>query len=74
MTFINVEGLDSLSAFTQELNGDSDISEMSKRMAIRPSAARRVILGTMQIKRLQALVNWVKDHDDRRGLNAEPEL
>ena len=72
MTFINVEGLDSLSAFTQ-LNGDSDVSEMSKRTATRPIAARRVILGTIQIKRLLALVFWVKDHD-KRGLIADPEL
>ena len=70
-TFINVEGLDSISAFTQ-LNGDTDVTEMAKRMASRPSAAGRVILGTMQIKRLQALVYWVKDHD-KRGLVAQPD-
>jgi hypothetical protein len=45
MTFINLEGLDSLTAFAQ-LNGDADITEMAKRMASRPSAAGRVILGT----------------------------
>ena len=72
MTFINVEGLDSLCAFTQ-LNGDSDLTEMAKRMAALPSTARRVILGiTLQIKRLQALVYWVKDHDKRR-LIAQPD-
>ena len=38
MTFINVESLDSISAFIQ-LNGDSDVPEMAKRMAARPSAA-----------------------------------
>jgi hypothetical protein len=58
MTFINVEGLDSISAFIQ-LNGDSDVTEMAKRMAARPSVAGRVIFGTMQIKRLQALVYCV---------------
>jgi hypothetical protein len=58
MTFINVEGLDLLSAFIQ-LNGDSDVTEMAKHMAAWPSPAGRVILGTMQIKRLQALVYWV---------------
>ena len=43
-------------------------------MAARPSAAGRVIIGTMQIKRLQALlVYWVKDHD-KRGLVAHPDL
>jgi hypothetical protein len=73
MTFISVEGLDLLSAFTQ-LNGDSDITEMAKRMAAWPSATGRMILGTMQIKRLQALVYWVKDHDKRRGLKAQPDL
>ena len=72
MTFINVEGFDSLSAFTQ-LNGDSDVTEMAKRMASQPAASGRVILGTMQIKRLQALVHWVKDYD-KRGLVTQPEL
>ena len=73
MTFINVEGLDSISAFIQ-LNGDSeDVTEMAKRMAARPSAAGRVILGMMQIKRLQALVYWIEDHD-KRGLVAQPDL
>ena len=72
MTFINVEGLDLLSAFTQ-LNGNSDVTEMAKRMAARPAASGRVFLGTMQIKRLQALVHRVKDHD-KRGLVAQPEL
>jgi hypothetical protein len=70
-TFIDIEGLDSLTAFAQ-LNGDADISEMAKRMASRSIAAGRVILGTMHIKRIQALVYWVKDHD-RRGLVADPE-
>ena len=52
------------------MNGDSDITEMAKRMASRPNAAAgRVILGTMQIKRHQAFVYWVKDHD-KRGLQA----
>ena len=72
MTFINVEGLHSRTAFAQ-LNGDADITEMAKRMAWSPSTAGRVILGTMHIKRIQALVFWVKDHD-KYGLIAEPEL
>ena len=72
MTFINIEGLDSISAFIQ-LNGDSDVTKMAKRMAAQPSAAGRVILGMMQIKRLQALVYWVKDHD-KRGLVPQPDL
>ncbi|KAI2498916.1 hypothetical protein MHU86_15544 [Fragilaria crotonensis] len=71
--FINTEGLDSIEAFGA-MNGDSDVSEMAKRMAARSStAAGRVVLGTMQIKRLQALVYWVKDHD-KRGLEIDPEM
>ena len=70
-TFINIEGLDSMEAFAS-MNGDSDVTDMAKRMSSRPNAAAgRVILGTMQIKRLQALVYWVKDHD-KRGLQAQP--
>jgi hypothetical protein len=72
MTFINVEGLDSLSAFIQ-INRDSVVTEMAKCMAARPSAAGRVILDTVQIRRLQAVVYWVKDHD-KRGLVAQPDL
>ena len=71
MTFINVEGLDSLSAFAQ-LNGDADVTEMAKQMASRPRL-RESHSRTMHIKRIQALVFWVKDHD-KRGLAAEPEL
>ena len=72
-TFINIEGLDSIAAFAS-MSGDSDVTEMAKRMASRPNAAAgRVILGTMQIKRLQALVYWVKDYD-KRGMEAAPEL
>jgi hypothetical protein len=71
--FINVEGLNSIGAFTT-MNGDTDVTEMAKRMASRPNAAAgRVIIGTMQIKRVQALVFWVKDFD-RRGMEAAPEL
>ena len=71
-TFIDIEGLDTLTAFAQ-LNGDADISEMAKRMSSRSIAPGRVILGTMHIKRLQALVYWVKDDHDRRGLIADPD-
>jgi hypothetical protein len=43
-------------------------------MASTPNASTgRVILGTMQIKRLQALVYWVKDHD-KHNLQAVPEM
>ena len=50
MTFLNIKGLDSIAAFAS-MSGDSDVTEMAKRMALRPNvAARRVILGTMHIK------------------------
>ena len=39
------------------IKGDKDVVEMAKRMSSR-AAAGRVILGTVQIKRLQALVWW----------------
>ena len=72
-TFINIEGLDSIDAFAM-LNGDSDVTEMAKRMASRSGPTTgRVILGTMQIKRIQALVYWVKDHH-KRNLIVDPEM
>ncbi|KAI2489217.1 hypothetical protein MHU86_25377 [Fragilaria crotonensis] len=71
--FMNIEGLDTIEAFAT-LNGDLDVTEMAKRMASRSSiAAGKVILGTIQIKRLQALVFWVKDHM-KRGLHVDPAL
>ena len=69
-TFIDVEGLNSIDAFAT-LNGDSDVTEMAKRMAARTANAGRVILGTMQIKKIQALVYWVKDHH-KRNLDVDP--
>jgi hypothetical protein len=70
---INIEGLDSVKACAS-MKGDSDITEIAKRMASRPNAAAgRLIIGTKQIKRLQASVYWVKDHD-KRGLPAVPEM
>jgi hypothetical protein len=72
-TLLNIEGLDSVEAFAS-MNGDSTVTEMAKQMASRPNAtAGRLILGTMQIKSLQALVYWVKDHD-KRGLQAVPKM
>ena len=69
--FIDVEGIDNLEALGT-LNGDTDVTEMAKRMASRSANAGKVILGTMQIKRLQALVYWVKDHEKRQmELNAD---
>ena len=49
------------------MEDDKDVLEMAKRMASRPSNAGRVLLGTVQIKRFQALVWWVRDNQ-RRGL------
>jgi hypothetical protein len=63
--FIQVKGINSLEAFGA-LSGDADVTEMAKRMASRTINAGRVILGTMQIKRIQALVFWVKDHEKRK--------
>jgi hypothetical protein len=72
-TLIEIEGLDSIAAFMY-MSGNGNITEMAKCMALQPSvAAWRVILGTMQIKKLQALVYWVKDND-RCGMQASPEL
>ena len=70
-TFIEIEGLNSLSAFARQLNVDSDVTEMAKPMASRPIAAGRVILGAMHTKRIQALVFWVSEDHDKRGLVAE---
>ena len=54
--FISIEGLNSITAFAT-MSGDTDVTEMAKHMASRLNAAAgRVILGTLQIKRLQALV------------------
>ena len=49
------------------MKGDKDVLEMAKRMATRAANAGRVLLGTVQIKCLQALVWWARDHQ-RRGL------
>jgi hypothetical protein len=42
-------------------------------MTSRGAAVGRVILRTMQIKKIQALVYWVKDHN-RRNLDVDPEM
>ena len=39
---------------------DADVADMAKRLASRPQASR-VNLGTVQIKRIQALVWWIHD-------------
>ena len=56
------------------MSGDTDVTKMATRMAARSSAATgTVILGTMQIKRLQALVYWAKDSSNR-GLDTDPDM
>eukprot|EP00957_Ditylum_brightwellii_P188548 14354005-Ditylum_brightwellii.AAC.1 len=61
---ITSEGFDSLESFGL-LEGDSDITEMAKRLAARPTANGCVLLGMVVTKRLQALVYWVKDRQKR---------
>ena len=48
-SFSKVEGIDSIEAFGA-LSGDSDVTEMAKKMVSCTVNAGRVILGTMQIK------------------------
>jgi hypothetical protein len=53
------------------LETDTDVTEMAKRMTSCTQAERRVLLGTVVIKRLQTLVWWICDHQKRRlPLNA----
>jgi hypothetical protein len=67
--FIQVKGLDSPEAFGA-LSGDSNVTEMAKRMAsCTVNAVGTVILGTMQTKRVKALVFWVQDHRKRQVAN-----
>jgi hypothetical protein len=68
---MEVEGLNAIEAFGA-LSGDADVvSEVAKCMAPCTTNGARVILGTMQIKHIQALVFWVKDHE-RRQMESEP--
>eukprot|EP00957_Ditylum_brightwellii_P012103 914645-Ditylum_brightwellii.AAC.1 len=60
-SIITNKGFDSLESFGL-LEGDSDIT---KRLSGRPAANTCVLLGTVVIKRLQALVYWVKDRCKR---------
>ena len=43
------------------LESDADLTEMAKRSASRTMADGRVLLGTVQIKRMQGLVWWLHD-------------
>jgi hypothetical protein len=55
--FIDIKGLDLVAVFAS-MSGDPDVIEMAKRvLASSPNvAAWRVILGTMQIERIQSHV------------------
>ena len=57
---IAIENLTSIQDLTF-LDGDRDVSEWAKRMESRRTVADRVVLGMLQVKRLQALVYWAKD-------------
>ena len=63
---IQHEGFTSL-ADLGEMDNDTDVSDMAKRMASRTVAEGRVNLGTVQIKKIQALIWWVRDRQ-KRGL------
>jgi hypothetical protein len=59
MSIIVNEGFTSLGDFG--LLSEKDVYEMVKRMGSRPAAAGRVYVGTLQVKKLQALCYWVHD-------------
>ena len=58
---INNEHLTSIADFGFLDGGEDDITAMSSRMARRVSNNGGVILGGIQIKKIQALVWWVRD-------------
>ena len=55
------------------MDGDTDVTEMAKRMSSRTQGEGRVNLRTVQIKRIQALVWWVHDRQ-KRGLDLDAAL
>jgi hypothetical protein len=58
-SIIDNEGFTSLADFG--LLSKKDVYEMVKRMGSRTAAAGRVYVGTLQVKKLQALCYWVHD-------------
>ena len=50
------------------LEGNEDVMEMAKRMAGCTVADGHVIIRTVAIKHLQALVQWICDHQ-KQGLD-----
>ncbi len=57
---IDHKGFDTLEKIAM-LEKDEDVTEMAKRMAGRNVADGRAILGTVQIKSIQALAWWIRD-------------
>ena len=58
---INKKFLTSIADFGFLDGGDDDVTAMSSRMARRVANNGRVILGGIQIKKIKALVWWVRD-------------
>ena len=58
---INNEGFTSIVDIGQ-LEGDNNVIEMAKWMAMHTEANGCVNLGTIMIKHLQVLVFWIKNH------------
>jgi len=57
--FVETEGLRTIASFGM-LEGDKDVKDMCARLAGR-AKTKQVIIGTVQMKCLQALVYWVRD-------------
>src|SRR6056300_1416475 len=57
---INNEGFTSLDDF-DIMETDLDVADMAKRLSARSPANTRVNLGTVQIKKIQALIWWIRD-------------
>ena len=61
---IAAEGFTSIASLGV-LETDQDVTDMAKRLQSRTQAEGRVLLGTVQIKNLQALAYWVRDKQMR---------
>ena len=58
---INNESLTSITDFGFLDGGNDDVTAMSSRTALHVANNDRVILGGIQIKKIQALLWWVRD-------------
>ena len=65
MSIIDNEGFTSLADFG--LLSEKDVYEMDTRMGSRTAAAGCIYVGTLQVKKLQALCYWVCDQQ-KHGL------